>query len=338
VRPAPRHSHLRGLRWRVPVLWQDLFWFFGHPEVYILALPFFGIVTDILAVFSRKPIFGYRGMVFATISIGALSTSVWAHHMFTTGVVLLPSQLDVLPDRRADRDQVLQLDRHDVARFGQVRHPMLFAIGFLVTFLLGGVSGVLLASPPVDFATHDTYFVVAHSTAWSCHWSCRVRGVLLLVSEDDWTDAQRGAREGDVLAHVGGANVTFLPQYLLGLKGMPRRIAEYAASDGFTTLNRISSAGSVLLFFSVAIFLVNVLVSWWKPIPAGDNPWDASSLEWATSSPRPTTTSSRSRRSGPAPGLGLQPPEDRIIEHTKTRPEGSWPRAALARTCSKHQP
>jgi len=163
VRPAPRGPYFRGLRWRGPVLWQDLFWFFGHPEVYILALPFFGIVTDVIAVFSRKPIFGYRGMVFATMSIAALSTSVWAHHMFTTGVVLLPffslmSYLIAVPTGIKFFNWIGTMWRGSV----KFDTPMLFAIGFLVTFLLGGVSGILLASPPVDFATHDTYFVVAH--------------------------------------------------------------------------------------------------------------------------------------------------------------------------------
>ena len=147
----------------VPVLWQDLFWFFGHPEVYILALPFFGIVTDVISVFSRKPIFGYRGMVFATISIAALSTSVWAHHMFTTGVVLLPffslmSYLIAVPTGIKFFNWIGTMWRGSV----KFDTPMLFAVGFLATFLIGGVTGILLASPPIDFATHDTYFVVAH--------------------------------------------------------------------------------------------------------------------------------------------------------------------------------
>jgi len=202
--------------------------------------------------------------------------------------------------------------------------PMLFAIGFLVTFLLGGVSGILLASPPVDFATHDTYFVVAHfhsvvmslvmaAFAGFFFWYPKMTGRML----------REGLGKATFWLMLVGANVTFLPQYLLGLKGMPRRIAEYAASDGFTTLNRISSAGSVLLFLSVAIFLVNVVVSWWKPIPAGDNPWDASSLEWATSSPPPhhnflKIPPIRSQR----PVWDYNHPEDRIIEHAKARPGG----------------
>jgi cytochrome c oxidase subunit I len=273
----------------VPYLWQHLFWFFGHPEVYILALPYFGIVTDVLATFSRKPVFGYRGMVFATISIAALSTSVWAHHMFTTGVVLLPffslmSYLIAVPTGIKYFNWIGTMWRGSL----KFDTPLLFSIGFLVTFLLGGVSGILLASPPVDFATHDTYFVVAHfhsvvmalvmaAFAGFFYWYPKITGRMLRENLGKWT----------FWLMLIGANVTFLPQYLVGLRGMPRRIAEYAATDGFTTLNRVSSAGSVFLFLSVLIFLINVAWSWWKPIPAGDNPWDASTLEWATSSPPP---------------------------------------------------
>ena len=147
----------------VPVLWQNLFWFFGHPEVYILALPYFGMVTDIIPVFSRKPLFGYKGMVFATMSIAALSTGVWAHHMFTTGVVLLPffsllSYLIAVPTGIKFFNWIGSMWGGQIS----FQTPMLFSIGFLFAFLMGGVTGILLASPPVDFMTHDTYFVVAH--------------------------------------------------------------------------------------------------------------------------------------------------------------------------------
>ncbi|MGO8724949.1 MAG: cytochrome c oxidase subunit I [Acidimicrobiales bacterium] len=302
----------------VPVLWQDLFWFFGHPEVYILALPFFGIVTDVIAVFSRKPIFGYRGMVFATISIAALSTSVWAHHMFTTGVVLLPffslmSYLIAVPTGIKFFNWIGTMWRGSV----KFDTPMLFCIGFLGTFLVGGVSGILLASPPIDFATHDTYFVVAHfhsvvmalvmgAFAGFFYWYPKMTGRML----------REGLGKATFWLMFIGTNVTFDPQYLLGLKGMPRRIAEYAASDGYTTLNRISSVGAAIIFISVAIFVVNVVVSWWNPIPAGDNPWDAATLEWATTSPPPhhnflKIPPIRSRR----PVWDYNHPEDRILDH-----------------------
>jgi cytochrome c oxidase subunit 1 len=274
----------------VPFLWQNLFWFFGHPEVYILALPYFGIVTEVIPVFSRKPLFGYKGMVFATISIGALSTAVWAHHMFTTGLVLLPffslmSYLIAVPTGIKFFNWIGTMWRGSV----KLDTPMLFSVGFLVVFLFGGVTGVFLASPPIDFATHDTYFVVAHfhevlfgsavfaGFAGIYYWYPKITGRMLRES----------------LGKVSfwfmfvGFWVTFMPQYLAGLHGMPRRIAEYAPDAGWTGLNRISTAGAYLLFTSVAIMLVNFYVSWRKPEPASANPWDGASLEWATSSPPP---------------------------------------------------
>jgi cytochrome c oxidase subunit 1 len=274
----------------VPVLWQNLFWFFGHPEVYILALPYFGIVTDVLPVFSRKPLFGYRGMVYATITIAALSTSVWAHHMFTTGVVLLPffslmSYLIAIPTGIKFFNWIGTMWRGSL----KFDTPMLFAVGFLVVFLFGGVTGIFLASPPIDFATHDTYFVVAHfhnvlfgtavfaGFAGVYYWYPKITGRMM----------REGLGKASFWFMFVGFNVTFLPQYLVGLKGMPRRIAEYAAGSGFTTLNQISTGGAYLLFISVAIMLVNFWVSWRKPVPAGANPWDAGTLEWGTSSPPP---------------------------------------------------
>jgi cytochrome c oxidase subunit 1 len=274
----------------VPVLWQNLFWFFGHPEVYILALPYFGIVTDVLPVFSRKPVFGYKGMVYATITIAALSTSVWAHHMFTTGVVLLPffslmSYLIAVPTGIKFFNWIGTMWRGSL-RFDT---PMLFAVGFLVTFLFGGVTGIFLASPPIDFATHDTYFVVAHfhNVLFGTAVFAGFSGIYY------WYPKMTGRMMRESLGKASfwfmfiGFNVTFMPQYLVGLKGMPRRIAEYASGSGFNTLNEISTGGAYLLFISVVIMLVNFWVSWRKPIPAGANPWDGHTLEWGTSSPPP---------------------------------------------------
>jgi cytochrome c oxidase subunit 1 len=273
-----------------PVLWQNLFWFFGHPEVYILALPFFGVVTEIISVFSRKPIFGYRGMIFATIAIGALSTAVWAHHMFTTGTVLLPffslmSYLIAVPTGIKFFNWIGTMWRGSI-RFDT---PMLFSVGFLIVFLVGGVTGVLIASPPVDFATHDTYFIVAHfhnvlfgtavfgGFAGIYYWYPKITGRMM----------REGLGKASFWFMFVGFWVTFLPQYLLGLHGMPRRIVEYSASEGWTTLNRISTLGAYLLFVSVAVMLANFYVSWRKPVPASANPWDGATLEWATSSPPP---------------------------------------------------
>ena len=188
-----------------PLLWQNLFWFFGHPEVYILALPFFGIVTEILPVFSRKPVFGYKGMVFATMAIAALSTGVWAHHMFTTGAVLLPffSFLSLLI---AVPTGIKFFNWIGTMWHGQLTFtvPMLFSIGFLFAFLMGGVTGIMLASPPIDFATHDTYFVVAHfhQVLFGTAVFAGFAGVYYWYPEDVRPHAAREPRQVALLADV----------------------------------------------------------------------------------------------------------------------------------------
>ena len=308
----------------VPVLWQNLFWFFGHPEVYILALPYFGIVTDVLATFSRKPVFGYRGMIFATISIGALSTSVWAHHMFTTGVVLLPffslmSYLIAVPTGVKFFNWIGTMWRGKLS----FESPMLFAVGFLIVFLFGGVTGIFLASPPIDFATHDSYFVVAHFH--EVLFGSAVFGGFAGIYY--WYPKITGRMMNDRLGKVSfwfmfiGFWVTFMPQYLLGLHGMPRRIAEYSPDRGWESLNRISTGGAYLLFISVAVMLVNFYVSWRRPVRASANPWDGQTLEWACSSPPPHHNFEfippiRSER----PVWDYNHPEHRTIPHHGRRP------------------
>ncbi len=274
-----------------PVLWQNLFWFFGHPEVYILALPFFGMVSEIFPVFSKKPIFGYKGLVFATLAIAGLSTGVWAHHMFTTGTVLLPffSALSLLI---AVPTGIKIFTWIGTMWGGQLdfKAPLTWAVGFIVAFTMGGITGVFLASPPIDFATHDTYFVVAH-------FHQVLIGTTIFAGFAGfffWYPKLTGRMYREKLAKLQfwlvfiGFNLTFLPQYLLGLRGMPRRIAVYATTDHFTFLNRLSTAGAYLTAIGFVVFLINMWVSWRSPIKAPDNPWDGHSLEWATSSPPPS--------------------------------------------------
>jgi cytochrome c oxidase subunit 1 len=273
-----------------PLLWQNLFWFFGHPEVYILALPFFGIVTEVLPVFSRKPVFGYKGMVFATMAIAALSTGVWAHHMFTTGAVLLPffSFLSLLI---AVPTGIKFFNWIGTMWHGQLTFsvPMLFCIGFLFAFLMGGVTGIMLASPPIDFATHDTYFVVAHfhqvlfgtavfgGFAGLYYWYPKMFGRMLRESLGKW----------HFWLMFIGFWVTFMPQYVVGLLGMPRRVASYPSNLGWQSYNIVSTVGAFIIAFSFLLLLINFVVSWRNPVPAGDNPWDAHTLEWFTTSPPP---------------------------------------------------
>jgi cytochrome c oxidase subunit 1 len=274
------------------VLWQHLFWFFGHPEVYIIALPFFGIITEVIPVFSRKPLFGYKGLVFATVAIGALSLTVWAHHMFATGAILLPffaflSFLIAVPTGVKFFNWIGTMWRGQIT----FETPMLFCIGFLVTFLLGGLTGVLLASPPIDFHVHDTYFVVAHF-----HYVVFGTAVFAFFAGTYyWFPKFTGRMMDDRLGKVHfwtlffGFHLTFLVQHWLGAEGMPRRYVDYLPSDGFTTLNTVSSIGAFVLGASTLPFIYNVWVSFKRGERApGDDPWGfGNSLEWATSCPPP---------------------------------------------------
>ncbi|WP_328467535.1 cytochrome c oxidase subunit I [Actinoplanes sp. NBC_00393] len=275
-----------------PMLWQHLFWFFGHPEVYIIALPFFGIITEVVPVFSRKPVFGYKTLVAATILITVLSMSVWAHHMFATGQVLLPffsllSFLIAIPTGMKFFVWIGTMWRGQIS----FESPMLWAIGFMVTFLLGGLTGVLLASPPIDFQVHDSYFVVAHF-----HYVLFGTIVFAVFAGIYfWFPKMFGRMLDERLAKLHfwltliGFHTTFLVQHWLGAEGMPRRYADYLPGDGFTTLNMVSTIGSFILGIATLPFLYNV----WKSYKAGqvttlDDPWGhGNSLEWATSSPPP---------------------------------------------------
>src|SRR6266536_2139333 len=274
------------------ILFQHLFWFFGHLEVYIVALPFFGIVTEVIPVFSRKPLFGYTGMVLATLSIAALSMTVWAHHMFTTGAVLLPffsimTFLIAVPTGVKFFNWIGTMWRGSIT----FETPMLFCVGFIVTFLFGGLTGVLLASPPVDFHVSDTYFTVAHF-----HY---VRfGTIVFAAYAGvyfWFPKMTGRYMDEKLGKLHfwltfvGFHTTFLVQHWLGEEGMPRRIADYLPSDGFTMLNTISTLGSFVLGASLLPFLYTVDRAYRSgEITTADDPWGhGNSLEWATSSPPP---------------------------------------------------
>ena len=305
------------------ILWQHLFWFFGHPEVYIIALPFFGVVTEIIPVFSRKPLFGYKGMVFATIGIGALSMTVWAHHMFATGAVLLPffsflSYLIAIPTGVKFFNWIGTMWRGQLT----FETPMLFCLGFLVTFLLGGLTGVMLASPPIDFHVTDTYFVVAHF-----HYV--VFGTVVFGAFAGfyfWFPKMTGRMMNDRLGKVHfwtlfiGFHLTFLLQHWLGNAGMPRRIADYSPADGFTTLNTISSIGAFVLGASTLPFIYNLVVSYRRgQVAVGDDPWGVgNSLEWATSCPPPRhnfVTMPRIRSERPAFDLHYPAAAGRIDMH-----------------------
>jgi cytochrome c oxidase subunit I len=313
------------------ILWQHLFWFFGHPEVYIVALPFFGIVTEILPVFSRKPLFGYKTMVFATIAIAGLSMSVWAHHMFVTGAVLLPffsfmTFLIAVPTGIKFFNWIGTMWRGSLS----FETPMLWALGFLVTFLFGGLTGIILAAPPLDFHVSDSYFVVAHF-----HYVLFGTVVFAMFGGFYfWWPKMTGKMLDERLGKIHfwtlfvGFHTTFLVQHWLGVEGMPRRVADYLASDGFTTLNTISTIGAFLLGLSTLPFLWNVYRTAKRaPKIEADDPWGyGRSLEWATSSPPPRhnfVSIPRIRSEAPAfdlhypeLGTGYQPlPERTVLEN-----------------------
>ncbi len=274
-----------------PVLWQHLFWFFGHPEVYIIALPFFGIITEIIPVFSRKPLFGYMTLVGATMSIMALSVSVWAHHMFVTGAVSLPF-FSFMTFMIAIPTGVKFFDWVGTMWGGSISFdtPMLWCIGFLTTFLFGGLTGVILASPPLDFQVSDSYFVVAHfhyvvfgtvvfsMFAGFYFWWPKLTGRML---------DERWGKIHFWLLFIG-FHTTFLVQHWLGVEGMPRRYADYLPNEGFTFLNQVSSVGAFILGASMLPFFYNVWKSRKAPQVNTDDPWGwGRSLEWATSCPPP---------------------------------------------------
>ena len=274
------------------LLWQHLFWFFGHPEVYIIALPFFGIVSEITPVFSRKPIFGYKTLVGATIAIAALSVAVWAHHMYVTGSVLLPffalmTMLIAVPTGVKIFNWLGTMWRGSIT----FQNPMLWTLGFLVTFVFGGLTGVIMASPPLDFHISDTYFIVAHF-----HYV--VFGTVVFAMFAGfyfWWPKWTGKMLNEKLGYVHfwmlfiGFHMTFLVQHWIGVVGMPRRYYTYLESDGVTWMNQVSTIGAALLAASMIPFFLNVwLTHRYGEKVTVDDPWGTGrSLEWATSCPPP---------------------------------------------------
>ncbi|MFV0463740.1 MAG: cytochrome c oxidase subunit I [Nostocoides sp.] len=275
-----------------PILWQHVFWFFGHPEVYVIALPFFGIISEVVPAFSRKPVFGYKTLVYATISIAALSMSVWAHHMYVTGQVLLPffaimTMLIAVPTGVKFFNWVGTMWGGKIT----LDTPMLWAIGFIVTFLFGGLTGVILASPALDFHLSDSYFVVAHF-----HYT--VFGTVVFAMFAGyyfWWPKFTGRLLDERLGKIHfwllfiGFHGTFLIQHVAGIWGMPRRYVDYLPEDGFTFMNQFSTVASFILAASTLVFMYNVWKTWQTaPLVEVDDPWGyGNSLEWATSCPPP---------------------------------------------------
>lgn len=275
-----------------PVLWEHLFWIFGHPEVYILILPAFGIVSEIVSTFSRKRLFGYSSMVFATALIGFLGFMVWAHHMFTTGIGPVGNAIfGVATMAIAVPTGVKVFNWLFTLWGGQIRFTTanIFATSFIPTFVMGGVTGVMLAVPAADFQYHDTYFVVAHF-----HYVI-VGGLVLglFAASYYWWPKMFGRMLNETLGKIHfwtffiGFHMTFFPQHFLGLMGMPRRVFTYEPGVGLEQGNFISTIGAFLMGVGTIVFLINIVAAAVKPINAPADPWDGRTLEWTIPSPPP---------------------------------------------------
>ncbi len=274
------------------LLWQHMFWFFGHPEVYIMILPAFGIMSEVVPTFSRKPIFGYTAMVISGVAIAFYSMAVWAHHMFAVGMGTVAnaffsasSMLIAIPTG------VKIFNWLGTMWGGAIRFTtaMLFAIGLIALFLIGGISGVSLAIVPVDWQVTDSYYLVAH-----LHYVLFGGSFMgIMAGVYYWFPKMTGRRLDERLGQIHfwltlvGMNLTFFPMHFLGLFGMPRRVYTYPSGRGWEGYNQLATTGAFLLALSILVFLWNVLQSWLRGEPAGDNPWEGWSLEWSTSSPPP---------------------------------------------------
>jgi cytochrome c oxidase subunit 1 len=275
-----------------PILFQHLFWFFGHPEVYILILPGFGIVSQIVSTFSRKPVFGYLGMVYAMVAIGAVGFLVWAHHMYTVGLSLNTQRYFVFATMVIAVPTGVKVFSWIATMWGgsiSMRPPMLWSMGFIFLFTVGGVTGVVLANAGVDRALHETYYVVAHF-----HYTMSLGAVFTIFAGFYyWFPKMTGYMYNEKLANLHfwllfvGVNVVFFPQHFLGLAGMPRRYVDYP--DAYAMWNMVSSIGALIAFCATAVFLYTVYEAFSRKRVAGDNPWGvgATTLEWTLPSPPP---------------------------------------------------
>ncbi len=273
-----------------PLLWQHLFWSFGHPEVYILILPAFGMISEILPVFSRKPIFGYTFIAWSGVAIGFLSFTVWAHHMFAVGLPMVAQAFFATSTTLIAIPTAVKIFNWIATIYGgKVRFTasMMFAVGFIAMFLIGGLNGAALAVVPFDYQVTDTYFVISHlhyvlfgGTVFAVfggifYWFPKISGRLLNERLGKW----------QFWLMLVGVNLTFFPMHILGLLGMPRRVYTYAGNLGWNELNLLSTIGAFIIAVSIMVFVWNFIVTLRSGEKAGDDPWDAYTLEWDTSSP-----------------------------------------------------
>lgn len=315
-----------------PVMYQHIFWFFGHPEVYIMILPAFGIVSEIIPTFSRKRLFGYSSMVYATASIAILSFVVWAHHMFTTGMpvagqlfFMYATMLIAVPTGVKIFNWLATMWRGSMT----FEAPMLFAIGFIFVFTMGGFTGLILSIAPIDIQLQDGYYVVAHF-----HYVLVAGSLFAMFSgfyywAPKWTGVMYNEARGRI--HFWWTmisfNVTFFPMHFLGLNGMPRRTFTYDPNLGWNTANYIASIGAFVLGLGIAVYFAVMIYTYYKGEKVGRDPWDGRTLEWSIPNPPPSTTSASSPRSTTATPSGT-----RRTTASKLRPNAPLPRRPRGRT------
>jgi len=274
------------------ILWQHLFWFFGHPEVYIIFIPALGIVSSIVETFTRRPVFGYTAMVLSLVSTGFIGFGLWVHHMFATPIPQMGQSFFTAASMMIAIPSGVQIFCWISTLWGSklnLKTPLLFVLGFFAIFILGGLTGVMLASVPLDLQIHDTFFVVAH-----LHYVLIGGSVFPLFGAfyywfPKWTGRMLSERAGHLnfwLMFIG-FNMVFFPMHQLGLNGMPRRVYTYLPESGWGTLNLIASIGAFILASGVLVFLINAFWARRAGVVAGNNPWAADSLEWSVSSPPP---------------------------------------------------